>query len=463
MTYSDIELLPFVAVITVIASSAARKLPKFRSMILYIFTIIMAILCYCYNAGEYFLLFGGSIIMNVIAGRTICTVKSTKVKKAVFIAAVSADALLIAGAKFLSFRNGSFIMPLGLSFYTFREISYLADIYTGKCKPLDDPIGDIAYIAMFTQIQSGPITRYSSFTVSDINSGGVSGAEWVNNLTDGIQRIMLGFSKKILIADTLASIVKTEFSIGTDDISLPAAWLGAVCFALQLYYDFSGYSDMAIGFTNLLGYKCPENFNYPYASGSITEFWRRWHITLGEWFKHYVYIPLGGSRSSKSRTLLNLLIVWLLTGLWHGSRLTFVVWGMIHFTFAAIEHFTGIHKTKNLPTRIIWRIVTITAVIIAWVMFRAGSVSYGLGYIRAMFVPNGMDIPRYPLLPYWKLIAASALFSLPVAAKLREKVSGKKAEAVYDFVSAAFIVLLFVIAISVFYNRTNNTFAYANF
>ena len=251
--------------------------------------------------------------------------------------------------------------------------------------------------------------------------------------------------------------------MSTSDLSASSAWLGAVCFSLQLYYDFSGYSDMAIGFTGLLGYKCPENFRYPYASGSITEFWRRWHITLGEWFRNYVYIPLGGSRTSKARTLLNLFIVWLLTGLWHGSRLTFVVWGMIHFTFAAAEHFTGVHKSGNRAVRVIWRIAAMLAVVLAWVMFRADSVPHGLRYIKAMFLPNGTFFPGYTLRSYWKLIAAALLFSLPVTEKLREKMSGTKSRMLYNAVSAAVTAVLFAAAAAFFTNRANDTFAYANF
>ena len=437
LSYSNLELFPFVAILTVFTSAVTRKLPKYRDHVLLIFIILTSITSYIYNAEKYIFLFLGSVIFNVLTGWIISSVKNEKIRKAVFIVAVTTDVIVLSGYKFMSFQQSEFLIPFGLSFFTFREISYMADVYTRKVEPMSNPLGNVAYIVLFTQLQSGPIIQYKDYIEADENGKKLTNIEWANCVTGGVQRIMIGFAKKMLIANTLNSIVNYFFSIEPADMAMPTAWFGAICFSLQLYYDFSGYSDIAIGFTNLLGYNCRENFNYPYASGSITEFWRRWHISLGEWFKNYVYIPLGGSRKSTPRIILNLFVVWLLTGLWHGSRFNFVIWGMIHFAFAATEHFTGVNKSKSVIIKIAWRFVSMIAIVVAWVMFRAENVTNGLLYIKAMFVSvdnGGSPYPTYFFRAYWKIVVVALIFSLPVSVKLKEKMRGKNAALIYDII-----------------------------
>lgn len=432
----------------------------------YIILTIAALFCYYSNARNYYLLFTLSVLANVLVGRGICRLESQKRRKLLFILAIAADVMILAAAKVMTFKKNDFIMPLGLSFFTFREISYLADMYTGKVKPFDNMLGDVVYITMFTQLQSGPIMKYSDFVGADMYRGGFLSRENIDSLTNGAQRFMIGFAKKVIIADSLAKIANKMFGMDADALSPEFAWIGAIAFSLQLYYDFSGYSDMAIGFTNILGYKCPENFNYPYISASISEFWRRWHITLGAWFREYIYFPLGGSRVNKGRVVLNLFVVWLLTGLWHGSHLSFVVWGMIHFVFAVTEHFTGIAKTKNKAARAIWRIVTLLAVVLAWVMFRAEGVSHGLLYIKAMFVRLGgvsAGMAFNYIKPNLWLMITAVLFSLPVVPKVKEKMSGTKLRAVYNTAYSIAAVLLFAAALALMASGSINTFAYANF
>ncbi|MCR4645719.1 MAG: hypothetical protein K5695_09965 [Oscillospiraceae bacterium] len=466
MIYTDYTVLVMVMLVMVIGRFLIRKLPKKRYNLIYFLLTGTAVFCYAKNEPAYLLFFLLSVGGNVLAGRGVYSIRKEWLRKTVFIAAVAADALLLAAAKVCGAMDNSFVIPLGLSFLTFREISYLADMYARKVTPFADPMCDAAYITMFTQMLSGPITKYKEFVEADRYADGFEDAAFVNNLTGGVERIMAGLAKKILIADTLAVITNRAFGMPVEELPIQFAWVGAVCYSLQLYYDFSGYSDMAIGFTELLGFRCPENFNYPYMSGSISEFWRRWHITLGSWFRDYVYFPLGGSRVSKGRVFLNLLVVWLLTGLWHGVDLSFVIWGMIHCTFAVIEHFTGVSKTEKKPLQIVWRIVTLLAVVLAWVMFRAENAAHGLLFIKAMFVPNtGVNLASftYCMQSYWWLMIVAAVFALPVVPKLRERCGEGKAAVVYDAVSAAVLVLLFVLAMAMSANRLNDTFAYANF
>lgn len=443
-----------------------RHLPKKYCVVRSILLIVAALLSYFSNCEEYYMLFIASVGLNVAAGRAMLKLESKKARRALLIAAVSADVLVLAGAKVITFAKSDFIMPLGLSFFTFREISYLADLYTGKSKPCDNPIDDVVYITLFTQLQSGPIMQYGEFTNADMYKKGLTVPENINSITNGIQRIMAGFAKKVLIADTLAKISSKAFALQGSGLSTSMAWLGAACFSLQLYYDFSGYSDMAIGMTNIFGYSCKENFNYPYCSGSISEFWRRWHISLGEWFRDYVYFPLGGSRVKLPRVVLNLFVVWLLTGLWHGSSLSFVVWGMIHFVFAAIEHFTKIHKSQKTYVRMVWRIVTVLAIVVGWVMFRANGVMNGLYVIKAMFIPTGKTgaaLAEVSFGIYWWVIGLAAVFSLPVLPKLKERFSKGKSAIVFDTAYSIITVVLFVLALALAANNANDTFAYANF
>lgn len=466
MSYESIISVFQIIGISIIGNLLTKLFPKYREWISGIFIISVSVFCYFSNQKRFLLLFCVSVILNVVMGRILCRIRNEKKRKVIFIASVSADILVLALFKYLSFIQTSLVMPLGLSFFSFREISYLIDIYLGKITPLHNPLSDVSYIMMFTQLQSGPITKYKDFVNADLNVHTLSYSKYISHVSDGIPRIMVGFIKKTLIADTLSDIVKMSFAQDVKNLSLPIAWMSAVCFSLQLYYDFSSFSDMAIGLTNILGYKCPENFNYPYASASISEFWRRWHITLGSWFKEYVYFPLGGSRCSKARVFFNLLIVWLLTGLWHGSKLSFVVWGLLHCCFAVIEHFTGIHKTENKALKIIWRIVTLLVVLLGWVMFRADSVMHGLLYIKAMVIPNAnVDMLSciQTVSPYLIVMIIALVFSLPLIQKIKEKLAGKKAEKVYEWFMTCSVILLFAVSLAIQINRGTNTFVYANF
>ena len=275
-------------------------------------------------------------------------------------------------------------LPIGISFYTFQLLSYNIDVYRGNVPAQKNFIDLAAYISLFPQLIAGPIVRYSDVALQLKNR-----THSVEKAATGIRRFVLGLSKKIIIANTLGELC--EIFKTSNDKSTLFFWLYAIAFCLHVYFDFSGYSDMAIGLGKLLGFDFMENFNYPYLSKSITEFWRRWHISLGSWFRDYVYFPLGGSRVNKGRLILNLLIVWMLTGFWHGADWTFIIWGLYFAILLIIEK---LFLSKYLKTsKIISRVYVLLLVAISFVIFNATSIGEALQYIGGMF-----GIGNYPLI-----------------------------------------------------------------
>ena len=273
------------------------------------------------------------------------------------------------------------IMPIGISFYTFQALSYVIDVFRGDCKAQKDIYKLALYICLFPQLIAGPIVKYHD-VAEQIEDRKVN----FDKVTIGVKRFIIGLSKKMLIANTLGAIADKIFTQPADTFSPLVAWLGSISYTLQLYYDFSGYSDMAIGLGLIFGFQFMENFNYPYISKSITEFWRRWHISLSTWFKQYLYIPLGGNRISKNRTYINLGIVFLLTGIWHGASWNFVFWGIWNGFFIILEKMTGWHNdTDKLPVKILKHIYTIFVFVLGWVMFRADNMTYAWTYLKNMF------------------------------------------------------------------------------
>lgn len=269
-------------------------------------------------------------------------------------------------------------LPAGISFFTFQAISYLIDVYR-KIAPAEQKILNCAlYIAMFPQLIAGPIVRYH-----DIARQFVQRTLSVRKFAEGAERFVFGLGKKVLIADPLGVQADLLFQMPLQELSTGNAWLGAICFSLQIYYDFSGYSDMAIGLGKMFGFRLPENFNYPYISRSMREFWRRWHISLSTWLRDYLYIPLGGSRDSKNRTMANLLIVFLLCGLWHGANWTFLVWGLWHGLFLIIERIIPPSKNTLIRQGLGW-CYTFLVVIIGWVIFRSPTLDAAYQYLWIM-------------------------------------------------------------------------------
>ncbi len=276
------------------------------------------------------------------------------------------------------------LLPIGISFYTFHSLSYLIDVYRGAARRLVSPVDFALYIAFFPQLIAGPIVRFH-----EIRDQLVQRTETVEMFAAGVLRFAHGLGKKVLIADTVAPIATAVFGAPTDSLGTAAAVIGAVAFAVQLYFDFSGYSDMAIGIALMFGIRLPENFARPYSSASITEFWRRWHMSLSRWFRDYLYVPLGGNRGSPGATYRNLVIVFLVTGLWHGAAWTFVLWGAYHGLLLLVERVLGIGRGEDRSPgwRLVGRVRTFVLVLLGWVLFRAAGLPEAVGYYQAFFRP----------------------------------------------------------------------------
>ena len=275
-------------------------------------------------------------------------------------------------------------LPIGISFFTFQAMSYVIDVYRGETPPQKNPLYLALYISFFPQLIAGPIVRYR--TIADqIEGHRVITAE---SFAEGARRFMVGFSKKVIIANNLAVVAAGPFGIldyAGAGHTVPYYWLAAIAYSLQILFDFSGYSDMAIGLGRMFGFRFDENFNYPYTASSVTDFWRRWHISLSSWFRDYVYIPLGGSRTkSVARHVFNIFVVWLLTGIWHGANYTFVCWGMMYFCLLILEKYFVRPPERPAAFIVLWRAVTLLAVMFAWVMFNAVGLKQGVHFWMAM-------------------------------------------------------------------------------
>ena len=303
-------------------------------------------------------------------------------------------------------------LPIGISFFTFQALSYVIDVYRGQVPAERSFWRILLYISFFPQLIAGPIVKYR-----DIAEQIADRRVTPRRAALGMRRFLFGLGKKVLIANTMAVAVDHLFARSPEALNAPAAWLGAIAYTFQIYYDFSGYSDMAVGLGHMFGFHFLENFNFPYASVNVREFWRRWHISLSSWFKDYVYIPLGGNRKGKLRTGLNKVLVFFLTGLWHGANWTFVVWGLYHGAFSMMEEL--IPGIRKLP-RFLGHLYTMLQVILGFVIFRSESMSYAMGYVKSMF--TGFDISPaanalfiQELTPFFLVIfAAAVLMCAPI-------------------------------------------------
>lgn len=313
---------------------------------------------------------------------------------------------------------GSIYVPLGISFFTFHAISYLMDVYRGNASVLKNPAALAVYIAAFPKILAGPIALYRN-TAAQLTTRIITGDAFLY----GIERFITGFAKKILIANPLSTVADAAFGVPGAAIDMPSAWVGIICYTLQIYFDFSGYSDMAIGLGRMFGFTFPENFNFPYISQSVREFWRRWHISLSTWFREYLYIPLGGNRCPPARVYFNLILVFLLCGLWHGASWNFVVWGAWYGLFLSLER-TTLGKLLESAWRPVRHLYLLVVVVAGWVFFRADSLSHAAAYLAAMFgLREAADSASYFALVYnnelLALLPFAAILCLPLSVRVR--------------------------------------------
>lgn len=351
-------------------------------------------------------------------------------------------------------------LPIGISFYTFQTLSYTIDVYRGEAKVQKSLIRLATYVALFPQLIAGPIVRYT--TVEEELSHRTHSFE---NFGYGVTRFVIGLSKKVLIADTLGALAQTVH--GMEEATVAAAWIYAVAASLQLYFDFSGYSDMAIGLGRIFGFHFLENFNYPFISKSIAEFWRRWHMSLGTWFRDYVYIPLGGNRVSKGRWLFNTLVVWFLTGFWHGADWTFILWGMFFAAFLMLEKFALNRFFAKLP-RVFSHIYVVLAILISFVIFSANGLPGAISDLGAMFGAGGIAFwsseTAYYLGSYALVLLVGIVGATPLVKNAVLKVKETKTGAfVCDILEPVFVIVMLMIVTAYFVDGSFSPFLYFRF
>ena len=441
-----------------------------------VFLLLASLVFYAWGEPKFVFVMIGSILFNWLMGLLIDRCRDKKAAKALVALDVAGNLGLLFVFKYLMFTlnniNSLFgtsltvptiTLPIGISFFTFQAMSYVLDVYRGDGKVQKNPLYVGLYISLFPQLIAGPIVRYQTVAEEIENR-----RETWTDFSDGVVRFMVGFLKKVLLANTMGLIADGIFD-SAEPVSAAASWLGLIAYTLQIYYDFAGYSDMGIGLGRMFGFHFLENFDYPYISTSITEFWRRWHISLGTWFRDYVYIPLGGSRVKKPRLVFNLFVVWALTGIWHGANWTFVVWGLLYFVLLTFEKLTGVEKKLKskawLPLKYIY---TMVFVCLGWLVFRAESLSDALAYFKTMLgIGTTMvdDTFVFYVTNYLVLLLAAAVFAVPVAPWLRKRTDrlSKAPKTVCDVAYTVMLFALFLVSISYIVKGSYNPFIYFNF
>lgn len=443
------------------------------------FLLVASLLFYAYGEPTFVYIMVLSILLNYVFARLLAGVENLRYRRIIMLAAVTVNIGLLFFFKYFGFAQrilnrlvGSELftvkspaLPIGISFFTFQALSYVIDVYRKKVPAQKSLISLALYISFFPQLIAGPIVRYNTIE-KQIACRTVT----LEKFRNGIKRFGTGFCKKVILANNVAVISNAAFSL-TGEKSIALLWLGSVAFTLQIFFDFSGYSDMAIGLGKMFGFEFEENFNYPYISESISEFWRRWHMSLGQWFRDYVYIPLGGSRVSKPRNILNLLIVWLLTGIWHGANYTFIFWGGIQFAVQMLEKFL-IHpeKTKFRMVRWIWRIVTLFTINFGWIVFNSLSLSDAKQYCISMFGGGNLPVLNqntiYYLHEYGIYMLLGVLFSTPIMKIIGNKVrriSNDKIRNGFTHIQPVCQMVIFLWAVSFVMLGSYNPFIYFNF
>ena len=348
-------------------------------------------------------------------------------------------------------------LPIGISFYTFQTMSYTIDVYRGDTRAQRSIINFGTFVTLFPQLIAGPIIKYKDLG-DQIDQRDTS----VEKFASGVQMFMIGMAKKVLIANNVGMLWDTYKAMAPGDLTVAGAWLGVIAFTFQIYFDFSGYSDMAVGLGRMLGFEFMRNFNYPYIAKSVTEFWRRWHISLGTWFREYLYIPLGGNRVSKPRWMFNLLIVWAATGIWHGASWNYLLWGLYFFVLLMLEKFFLL-KALNKAPAVIGHVYTLFLVVVSWAIFALEDFSQLGAYLKVMFGMGGVPLTNsdfgYYLTSYLPILCLAAVASTPLGATLYRKAPKKAAQAV----GALLILAGLTICTAYLVDGTYNPFLYFRF
>lgn len=354
------------------------------------------------------------------------------------------------------------VLPIGISFYTFQAMSYVIDVYRKKVKLQKNFLTLLLYVSLFPQLVAGPIVRYETIE-QELRERKTT----FQDVEYGIRRFILGLAKKVIIANQMGQLADTIFQ--STELTTPIALLGGLAYMFQIYFDFSAYSDMAIGLVRIFGFKFLENFNFPYISKSITEFWRRWHISLSTWFKDYVYIPLGGNRKGIKRQIINMLIVWLLTGFWHGAEWNFLIWGLYYFIFLVLEKFI-LKKVLDKTPNILKHIYALVIIYFGWIIFRCDNLTTLGNYLNALFSFNFTEMSLNELLvyleSYYLYFILAIIFSTPVYYKIIEKLKNMKdgkLKIVLNIIHYTSLIIIFIITIMFLAYSSYNPFIYFRF
>lgn len=437
-----------------------------------LFLLIVSLVFYAWGEPKYVFLMIFSILVNYIFGRLMDKHRENKKRlKLMLVLSVVIDIGLLSVFKYTDFIitnvNAIFganfdllniALPIGISFYTFQAMSYTIDVYRNDVRVQKNLIDFGMYITMFPQLIAGPIVRYA-----DVQDQLADRSVTTADFSEGIMRFVVGLGKKVLLANQMGAVWSEIYALG-GDVSALMAWTGAIAYTFQIYFDFSGYSDMAIGLGRMFGFKFPENFRYPYQSVSITDFWRRWHITLSTWFKEYLYIPLGGNRCGLARQALNLLIVWSLTGFWHGAGWNFVMWGLYYFVILFIEKLFLLKALDKLP-KLFRHVYALLLIVIGWVIFASDDVGVLLPYLGSMFGANGavggMDV--YTLFTKAVLLIICCVASTELPKRLFLSATGAMNEKAAFTIKSVMTIALLALSMILLIGDSYNPFLYFRF
>jgi len=438
--------------------------------------LVLSLFFYSWGEPEFVTIMVFSIIMNYIFGILVDKYRKDSLKSKVILTSMCVYNIgMLFIFKYMNFviknLNSAInldlpathiVLPIGISFFTFQAMSYVIDVYRQDASLQRNPFYLGLYISFFPQLIAGPIVRYET-----VDKQIREREETWRKFSVGMCRFVTGLGKKILIANNMAIVADYIYIMnGQGYIPISLAWLGSIAYTLQIFFDFSAYSDMAIGLGLMFGFKFDENFNYPYISKSISEFWRRWHISLGSWFKSYVYFPLGGSRvANKDKVIRNLFIVWLLTGIWHGAEWTFLIWGLLNFVFIVFEKLFMIEKSGK--DGILRNIYTMLVVNFGWVIFRSQNIVEAGRYFKSMFGASGLFWSDYTYMfikEYWIFFIGALIFSTPIARRANRNIANDaKFSAVFRTFYPVVMAFLFMICVTYLVKGSYNPFIYFNF
>ena len=469
MIFSSIPFLFFFFVYFLILYFLVPK--KFKNLVLLIFSLIF----YAWGEPVYIVLMIFSSAFNYMMGLSLeKKAKDKKLCKKLLVISILVNLLLLGFFKYVDFLidivnnllnlDISYLnlgLPIGISFFTFQTMSYTIDVYRKDVKASHNFLDFTTYVSMFPQLIAGPIVRYET-----VNEELQNREHSFSKFSSGLLRFMRGLFKKVLLANNIGLLFTLISNLGNNELSVLLAWLGAISYMLQIYFDFSGYSDMAIGMGKMLGFNYLENFNYPYIATSITDFWRRWHISLSSWFKDYLYIPLGGNRVSKIINIRNILIVWMLTGLWHGANYNFIIWGLYYGIILILEKYFLKNILDKLP-KALRHIYTLVIVLISWVIFAFDDITILTYYMKTLFgltkAPFINSNFLYYFSNYFIILLLGAIFSTPIYPSLMEKLKNTKRKNLVFFITLFIYIILFVITVSYLVSDTYNPFLYFRF